>query len=73
MDFIDLTSFSCPQALVKVKLALKTLNVGEALCVSLSDTGSRQDVPRFLKKMGYVYSELSNDEDILTLKIQNVE
>ncbi|NRD74197.1 sulfurtransferase TusA family protein [Shewanella sp. VB17] len=72
MDFIDLTSFRCPQALVKVKLALKTLNVGETLCVSLSDSGSRHDVPRFLNKAGYVYSEIDNDEHILTLKIQNV-
>ncbi|ACA86453.1 MULTISPECIES: sulfurtransferase TusA family protein [Shewanella] len=72
MDFIDLTPFRCPLALVKVKLALKALQEGEELCISLSDTGSRQDVPRFLKKVGYDFSELTNDEDILTLKIRRL-
>ncbi|MEC4724231.1 sulfurtransferase TusA family protein [Shewanella sp. D64] len=73
MIFIDLTSFRCPLALVKAKLALKQLKKGEELFISLSDTGSRQDVPRFLKKIGYEFSELCNDENILTLKIRNID
>ena len=73
MDFIDLTPFRCPLALVKVKLALKRLQGGEEVCISLSDTGSKQDVPRFLKKTGYDYSELSNNEGILILKIRHLD
>ncbi|AQS35825.1 putative redox protein, regulator of disulfide bond formation [Shewanella psychrophila] len=69
MVFIDLTTLRCPLVLVKVKLALKNLNSDDVLCVSLSDTGSRQDVPRFLKKVGYRYSEVRNDDQILTLEI----
>ncbi len=72
MVSIDLTAIRCPLALVKVKLALKQLEDGEVLCVSLSDIGSRQDVPRFLKKVGYRYSEVSNDENMLTIKISNL-
>ncbi|NRB23373.1 sulfurtransferase TusA family protein [Shewanella sp.] len=69
MVFIDLTTLRCPLVLVKVKLALKKLSSDDVLCVSLSDTGSRQDVPRFLKKVGYRYSEVRNDDRVLTLKI----
>ncbi|SQH76897.1 conserved protein of unknown function [Shewanella benthica] len=69
MVFIDLTTLRCPLVLVKIKLALKKLNSDDVLCVSLSDTGSRQDVPRFLKKVGYRYSEVSNDDRVLTLEI----
>jgi len=72
MVSIDLTAIRCPLALVKVKLALKQLEDGEVLCVSLSDIGSRQDVPRFLKKVGYRYSEVCNDENMLTIKISNL-
>jgi tRNA 2-thiouridine synthesizing protein A len=73
MIFIDLTSFRCPLALVKAKLALKQLKEGEELFISLSDTGSRRDVPRFLKKVGYEFYELCNDEKMLTLKIRNID
>ncbi|EDP98895.1 sulfurtransferase TusA family protein [Shewanella benthica] len=69
MVFIDLTTLRCPLVLVKVKLALKKLSSDDVLCVSLSDTGSRQDVPRFLKKVGYRYSEVSNDDRVLILEI----
>ncbi|MBE7214885.1 sulfurtransferase TusA family protein [Shewanella psychropiezotolerans] len=69
MVFIDLTTLRCPLVLVKVKLALKKLSSDDVLCVSLSDTGSRQDVPRFLKKVGYRYSEVRNDDRVLTLEI----
>lgn len=69
MVFIDLTTLRCPLVLVKVKLALRKLSSDDVLCVSLSDTGSRQDVPRFLKKVGYRYSEVSNDDRMLILEI----
>lgn len=69
MVFIDLTTLRCPLVLVKVKLALNKLSSDDVLCVSLSDTGSRQDVPRFLKKVGYRYSEVRNDDRVLILEI----
>lgn len=69
MIIIDLTALRCPLVLVKVKLTLKQLNSDQVLRVSLSDTGSRQDVPRFLKKVGYQYREVRNDEQALILEI----
>ncbi|WP_076413689.1 sulfurtransferase TusA family protein [Shewanella sp. UCD-KL12] len=69
MVFIDLTTLRCPLALVKVKLALKQLRGNDVLCVALSDTGSRQDVPRYLKKTGYQFSEIRNDKEMLKLEI----
>ncbi|QFU23069.1 sulfurtransferase TusA family protein [Shewanella eurypsychrophilus] len=70
MIIIDLTALRCPLVLVKVKLTLKQLNSDQVLRVSLSDTGSRQDVPRFLKKVGYHYREVRNDEQALILDIR---
>ncbi|WP_299494425.1 sulfurtransferase TusA family protein [uncultured Shewanella sp.] len=58
MNIIDLTNDVCPLALVKFKLALKQQQNGN-LCVLLSDTGSKQDVPAFLKKKGYCYESVS--------------
>ena len=54
MIFIDLTLFRCPVPLVKIKLALKPMRDGEQLHILLSDSGSRRDVPQYLKKQGHV-------------------
>ena len=53
MKLIDLTAYQCPYPLVQIKLALKTLQDGESLFFSISDSGSRRDVPQFIKKIGF--------------------
>jgi TusA-related sulfurtransferase len=69
MIFIDLTAYRCPLALVKLKLALRQSGAGEELHVSIVDSGSRQDVPRLLKKLRYPYTELRNDDQMLVLSV----
>ncbi|CAM3958106.1 sulfurtransferase TusA family protein [Shewanella aquimarina] len=69
MTFIDLTHYRCPLALVKLKMALKQLPGGEVLRVQLKDSGSRQDVPRFLEKANWQYVEIHNDAELLELSI----
>ncbi|QYJ87723.1 sulfurtransferase TusA family protein [Shewanella mesophila] len=69
MTFIDLTAYRCPLALVKLKLALKHAGEGEVLQISLVDSGSRQDVPRFLLKLKYPFTELRNDDQMLVLSV----
>ncbi|ABO23708.1 sulfurtransferase TusA family protein [Shewanella loihica] len=69
MTFIDLTHYRCPLALVKLKMALKQLPSGDVLRVQLKDSGSRQDVPRFLEKANWQYVEIQNDAEILVLSI----
>lgn len=53
MKIIDLTAHHCPYPLVQIKLTLKKMQPGELLGVSISDSGSRRDVPPFLKKIGH--------------------
>ena len=69
MTFIDLTSYRCPLALVKLKLALKQRSDGEQLLGSLADKGSRQDAPRFLTRQGYLYTEQQNNDQVLVLAV----
>lgn len=73
MIFIDLTLFRCPVPLVKVKLALKPMRDGEELHILLSDSGSRRDVPQYLKKQGHVVQELRNDAGLLALMVTKVD
>lgn len=73
MIFIDLTPFRCPIPLVKVKLALKSMDAGETLHILLSDSGSRRDVPVYLKKQGYRVEVLRDDAAQLALIIMKVD
>ncbi|MCK8046502.1 MULTISPECIES: sulfurtransferase TusA family protein [Shewanella] len=69
MIIIDLTSYRCPLPLVKVKMALKQLSTGDSVHVLLSDPGSRQDVPRYLKKIGVCHSIGEDTDTVLSLTV----
>ncbi|GIU23898.1 sulfurtransferase TusA family protein [Shewanella sp. MBTL60-007] len=69
MIIIDLTPYRCPLPLVKVKLALKQLSIGDSIRVVLSDPGSRQDVPRYLKKAGYCHIVEQDNDSILSITV----
>jgi TusA-related sulfurtransferase len=73
MIFIDLTPFRCPVPLVRVKLALKSMSSGETLHILLSDSGSRRDVPLFLKKQGHNIHVLCDDAIQLALMVTKVD
>lgn len=44
---LDLKGLSCPLPLLKMKLALKQMSVGEILSVETTDSGSWQDFKKF--------------------------
>ncbi|WP_153913478.1 sulfurtransferase TusA family protein [Shewanella sp. TC10] len=69
MKFIDLTAYQCPYPLVQTKLALKKMQPGEKLAISISDSGSRQDVPLFLKKFGYQVQITDDNDKSMSLSI----
>lgn len=66
MIFIDLTTFCCPLPLVKVKLALNSLAIGEQLTVSVADPASCKDIPAYLEQKGHKIMELSRSPQKLT-------
>ena len=46
---LDARGLSCPMPLLKTKLQLNRMQVGECLEVLASDAGSAKDIPAFLK------------------------
>ncbi|RLV61226.1 sulfurtransferase TusA family protein [Parashewanella curva] len=63
MQFIDLTDHRCPLVLVKIKMALKSLHVGEKLHLAIYDHLSRKDVPKFLQQQGHKVQIIINNKD----------
>ena len=58
--FLDARGLECPLPLLKTRLALKNLADNEVLLVSATDSGSWQDIPRYLAKS--IYALLSASE-----------
>lgn len=67
MIIIDLTAYSCPYPLVQTKLNLKRLAVGDKMQLLLSDPGSRQDVPAYLKKTAYPFEIIDDNAQLLSI------
>lgn len=52
--FLDARGLECPLPLLKTRLALKNLTGNDILLVSATDTGSWQDIPKYLSKSVFV-------------------
>jgi tRNA 2-thiouridine synthesizing protein A len=72
MIIIDLTPYSCPYPLVQTKLKLKQLAVGEKMQLLLSDPGSRQDVPAYLKKTTYPFEIIDDNPQVMSIIVRGI-
>ncbi|CAM2788735.1 sulfurtransferase TusA family protein [Moritella viscosa] len=69
MQELDCRAFTCPLPLIKVKLWLKQVELGTEITVLLTDSGSRQDIPKFLISLGQEVVELENSPLMLRIKV----
>lgn len=53
MEHLNLTPYRCPEPLIMVKLWLRQAKNGQSLAISLSDPGSRRDIPAYLTRLGH--------------------
>ena len=53
----DGTEEKCPLPLVKMRVILKKMHVGDTLMIKISDKGSITDIPKLLTKQGYPFSQ----------------
>ena len=45
----------CPLPLVKTRVILKKMLPGDTCLIRISDSGSKNDIPKLLKKQGYIF------------------
>ena len=69
METLDASAWRCPLPLLKMKLWLKTATAGQQLRLCIVDIGSRQDIPRYLLRMGHTVVVESDDGRVLNLLI----
>jgi tRNA 2-thiouridine synthesizing protein A len=52
---VDARGSACPGPLLEAKKGIGTVKVGEILEIYSNDTGTRNDVPAWAKKVGHEY------------------
>jgi len=60
----------CPMPLLKTKLSLSKMQVGESLCVTTSDSGSLKDIPQYVTLIGFSLLSVNEDNDLYTFVIR---
>ncbi len=69
MDKLDARTLRCPLPLIEVKLWLRQAQGGQSLTLWLSDAGSRQDIPAYLRRIGHAVVEVEDTAAHLELVI----
>lgn len=67
---LDVSDIGCPQALIKTKLALNAMQIGQKLCVKAGDRKSVQDVLRVVAKKKYKLVKQVESDHLILLTIQ---
>lgn len=65
----DATLEKCPLPLVKLRQLLKKMVPGDSCIIQISDSGSKQDIPKLLNQYGYHYQESILNNTVIQLNI----
>jgi TusA-related sulfurtransferase len=65
----DGCGFKCPIPLIKVRLLLKNMLATDQCLITLDDSGSIKDIPRYLQKKGYVFIIKKLTNNTIQIKI----
>jgi len=67
----DATQDKCPLPLVKMRMILKKMQHDDICVIRISDKGSLKDIPIYLTKTGYIYTQRIIDITSVELSIKN--
>jgi len=69
LKHLDLKSVPCPLNVVKVKLALEKLSKNEQLIVEFDKGEPEEMILNNLKKLGFFFKKIKENEKFITIKI----
>lgn len=61
----------CPLPLVKMRVILKKMDINDSCLIKIIDKGSKKDIPKFLSRAGYIYTQKIFDDGVVEILIQN--
>ncbi len=69
-ETLDMSGVPCPMPLLKTKLKLKTMSVGEVLEVIATDSGSWRDIPQFIENSTHTLLEKQACDGLYRFRIE---
>ncbi len=69
----DASQEKCPLPLVNLRLLLKKMQSDDTCVIKITDSGSIEDIPKLLVKLGYKHSLITIDENVVEITITNKE
>jgi tRNA 2-thiouridine synthesizing protein A len=70
---VDAREDRCPMPLLKAKMALAKMQIGQVVCIMARDAGSLKDIPYYLSVIGMPLLHQRQQEDEYHFIIQKVE
>lgn len=68
-ELLDLTPWRCPEPLIRLKLWLREAHDGQEVQLLLADSGSRQDIPAWLRRQGHQVQPMQETTACLRLQL----
>ncbi|WP_394174209.1 sulfurtransferase TusA family protein [Thalassotalea litorea] len=66
---LDARDWKCPRPLIETKLALRRLSPGQKMRLIISDSGSKQDIPKWLSSAGFEYALMPLHDEVMEIII----
>lgn len=67
---LDAREDRCPMPLLKAKMALSKMAVGQSLLLMASDAGSLKDIPQYVELVGFTLLSMGENNDVYSFVIQ---
>ena len=71
--YYDGSNEKCPLPLVNLRLIIKKMRKGDFCQIKVRDTGSKEDIPKLLSKLGYCYNQNPIDNGAVEITISKVD
>jgi TusA-related sulfurtransferase len=65
----DASQEKCPLPLVNLRVILKKMQQGDSCILQISDTGSKENIPKLLCKLGYSYHQSPIDNNVVEITL----
>lgn len=70
---LDCKGMKCPMPILKTKLAMETLQVGQVLEMIATDKGSKPDIAAFAQQTGHTLVSMKEADGIYTYSIRKTK
>ena len=70
---LDATGLFCPEPVLRTKIEIERMQVGEIIIVSADDPAAEDDISRWVTRSGHELLDMSKDGETITFKIKKVK